>query len=89
MPPLRIAVLVKGYPRLSETFIAQELLGLEARGLDLAIWSLRQPHDGAVHPMHRQIRAPSPTCPNTSTRRRGGSCAGRSRPCAGRACGPC
>ncbi|SFU94758.1 Glycosyltransferase involved in cell wall bisynthesis [Methylobacterium sp. 174MFSha1.1] len=58
MPPLRIAVLVKGYPRLSETFIAQELLGLEARGLDLAIWSLRQPHDGAVHPMHRQIRAP-------------------------------
>ncbi len=58
MPPLRIAVLVKGYPRLSETFIAQELLGLEARGLDLAIWSLRHPHDGAVHPMHRKIRAP-------------------------------
>lgn len=58
MLPLRIAVLVKGYPRLSETFIAQELLGLEARGFALAIWSLRRPHDGAVHPMHRQIRAP-------------------------------
>ncbi|ACA20730.1 glycosyl transferase group 1 [Methylobacterium sp. 4-46] len=56
--PAPIAVLVKGYPRLSETFIAQELLGLEARGLPLAIWSLRRPHDGAVHPMHRQIRAP-------------------------------
>ncbi|MFE1602551.1 glycosyltransferase family 4 protein [Methylobacterium sp. ID0610] len=56
--PVRIAVLVKGYPRLSETFIAQELLGLEARGIPLAIWSLRRPHDGAVHPMHRQIRAP-------------------------------
>ena len=26
-PPSRIAVVVKGYPRLSETFIAQELLG--------------------------------------------------------------
>ena len=39
----RIAVVVKGYPRLSETFIAQELLALEARGLPLAIWSLRRP----------------------------------------------
>ncbi|GJD53403.1 D-inositol-3-phosphate glycosyltransferase [Methylobacterium crusticola] len=57
-PPPRIAVVVKGYPRLSETFIAQELLGLEARGFDLAIWSLRRPHDGAVHPMHARVRAP-------------------------------
>ncbi|MEH3148370.1 MAG: glycosyltransferase [Methylobacterium frigidaeris] len=58
MPAPTIAILVKGYPRLSETFIAQELVGLEERGLALAIWSLRRPHDGAVHPMHRQIRAP-------------------------------
>jgi hypothetical protein len=28
-PRRRIAVVVKGYPRLSETFIAQELRGLE------------------------------------------------------------
>ena len=28
----RIATIVKGYPRLSETFIAQEILGLEQRG---------------------------------------------------------
>ncbi len=54
----RIAVVVKGYPRLSETFIAQELLALEARGLDLAIWSLRRPTDGARHPMHARIAAP-------------------------------
>ena len=33
----RIAVVVKGYPRLSETFIAQEILGLERRGLALTI----------------------------------------------------
>ena len=57
MPPLRIAVLVKGYPRLSETFIAQEILALEARGLALAIWSLRRPTEKTVHPMHRRIRA--------------------------------
>jgi len=33
----RIAVVVKGYPRLSETFIAQEILGLERRGISLLL----------------------------------------------------
>ena len=54
----RIAVVVKGYPRLSETFIAQELLALEARGLSLAIWSLRRPTDRDRHPIHARIAAP-------------------------------
>jgi len=53
----RIAVVLKGYPRLSETFIAQELHGLEARGLTLDIHSLRQPHDPTVHPIHTEIHA--------------------------------
>jgi glycosyltransferase involved in cell wall biosynthesis len=53
----RIAVVVKGYPRLSETFIAQEILALEQRGLDLEIWSLRHPTERAVHPMHKAIKA--------------------------------
>lgn len=54
----RIAIVVKGYPRLSETFIAQEILGLEQRGLALDIWSLRRPTDGRTHPMHEAIVAP-------------------------------
>ncbi len=54
----RIAVAMKGYPRLSETFIAQELLGLQQRGLAFEIWSLRHPTDGARHLMHGQIAAP-------------------------------
>ncbi|KFC73246.1 Glycosyl transferase group 1 [Bosea sp. LC85] len=54
----RIAIAMKGYPRLSETFIAQELLGLQQRGLPFSIWSLRQPTDGARHLMHKQITAP-------------------------------
>ncbi|HZH10948.1 MAG TPA: glycosyltransferase family 4 protein [Microvirga sp.] len=53
----RIAVAVKGYPRLSETFIAQEILALEERGLDLEIWSLRHPTERAVHPMNKKIKA--------------------------------
>lgn len=53
-----IAVVLKGYPRLSETFIAQELLALEQRGFSLALFSLRRPTDHATHPLHSQIRAP-------------------------------
>ncbi|XYD10311.1 glycosyltransferase family 4 protein [Methylobacterium sp. NMS12] len=57
MSAKRVAVVLKGYPRLSETFIAQELLALERCGLALEIWSLRRPTDRARHPMHAQIRA--------------------------------
>lgn len=56
--PRRVAVLVKGYPRLSETFIAQELLALERRGLDILIVSLRRPTDRQVHALNRAITAP-------------------------------
>lgn len=53
-----VAIAMKGYPRLSETFIAQELLGLQRLGLPFAIWSLRQPTDAARHLMHGEITAP-------------------------------
>ena len=55
---MAVAVVLKGYPRLSETFIAQEILGLERRGLDQRIVSLRRPTDRARHPMHDAVRAP-------------------------------
>lgn len=54
----RLAVILKGYPRLSETFIAQEILGLERAGFAIDIWSLRQPTDKYLHPMHKAIAAP-------------------------------
>ncbi|MXZ80497.1 MAG: glycosyltransferase family 4 protein, partial [Gammaproteobacteria bacterium] len=54
----RVAVVLKGYPRLSETFIAQELLALEEAGLDLVLYSLRSPTDHEIHPVHARIRAP-------------------------------
>ncbi len=53
-----IAVVLKGYPRLSETFIAQEIRALERAGLDLRLVSLRHPTDTRVHPVHREIAAP-------------------------------
>ncbi|HVC57622.1 MAG TPA: glycosyltransferase family 4 protein [Stellaceae bacterium] len=54
----RVAFVLKGYPRLSETFIAQEILALERRGLAIDIVSLRHPTDRVGHPVHGQIRAP-------------------------------
>ena len=53
-----VLFILKGYPRLSETFIAQEIRALERRGLDIRIASLRHPTDRTVHPIHREIRAP-------------------------------
>lgn len=52
-----VAFVLKGYPRLSETFIAQEILALERRGLNLMIVSLRFPTDKKVHPVNRAIKA--------------------------------
>ena len=54
----RLVVVLKGYPRLSETFIAQELLGLQRAGFDLALVSLRHPTDKKRHPVHDEITAP-------------------------------
>jgi glycosyltransferase involved in cell wall biosynthesis len=52
-----IAVVLKGWPRLSETFIAQELVGLEARGLTLRLYALRRPSDDKTHDLHRELKA--------------------------------
>jgi glycosyltransferase involved in cell wall biosynthesis len=54
---LTVAFVLKGYPRLSETFIAQEIAALERRGLDILIVSLRRPTDARRHPVHDEIRA--------------------------------
>lgn len=56
--PAPVAFVLKGYPRLSETFVAQEIRALERRGLDIRLYSLRRPTDIAVHPIHGEIAAP-------------------------------
>ncbi|WP_024304634.1 glycosyltransferase family 4 protein [Pseudogulbenkiania sp. MAI-1] len=57
MPTRHLGVVLKGYPRLSETFIAQELRELEARGFTLTLFSLRHPTELERHPVHGEIRA--------------------------------
>jgi len=55
--PRQTLFVLKGYPRLSETFIAQEIRALERRGLAIRIASLRRPTDGRAHPIAGEIRA--------------------------------
>lgn len=57
---LRVAYLVKTFPRLSETFILNEILGVEDLGLELEIFSLRKlpPTSEPVHPDVARIKAP-------------------------------
>ncbi len=52
-----VTFVLKGYPRLSETFIAQEILGLEKAGLNIRIVAMRRPTDVFTHPVHREIKA--------------------------------
>ena len=53
-----VVFVLKGYPRLSETFVAQEIRGLEKAGLRIRIVALRHPTDRKTHPIVAEIRAP-------------------------------
>jgi glycosyltransferase involved in cell wall biosynthesis len=53
-----VGVLLKGYPRLSETFILNEILLLEKLGFKLHLFALRNPGEAKVHESVRQVRAP-------------------------------
>jgi glycosyltransferase involved in cell wall biosynthesis len=55
--PEPVAILLKGYPRLSETFIAAEILALQELGLDYTIVAMRRPTDRKRHPVHERITA--------------------------------
>jgi len=53
----RVGFVLKGYPRLSESFILREILMLERLGLDLHIFALRDPGEATVHERVAQVRA--------------------------------
>ena len=60
MPPAsrtRVGYVLKMYPRLSETFIVNEILAHEAAGLGIDIFSLRAPVDGRFHESLGRVRA--------------------------------
>ena len=54
----RIGYALKMFPRLSETFILNEVLELERQGLSLIIFSLKRPADGVTHAQYEQVQSP-------------------------------
>lgn len=57
MPP-SIGYVPKGYPRVSETFVINEIRELERLGLSIEIFPLKRPVDGSPHPSALEVQAP-------------------------------
>jgi glycosyltransferase involved in cell wall biosynthesis len=54
---LKIAYVVKMFPRLSETFILNEMLELERQGVEITVFSLKKPNEGKFHPQLSALKA--------------------------------
>jgi glycosyltransferase involved in cell wall biosynthesis len=66
-----VGYLLKTYPKVSETFILQEILDLESLGLDLEIFSLQRPTDAIVPSLAKQVLAPITYLPTSVGKRKG------------------
>jgi len=55
--PLRVGYIIKMFPRLSETFILNEVLELEQQGLPLHIFSLKRPVESVFHAQTQAVRS--------------------------------
>ncbi|RJQ61091.1 MAG: colanic acid biosynthesis glycosyltransferase WcaL [Desulfobacteraceae bacterium] len=60
-----LGMVLKGYPRISETFISNELLLLEELGFPLHLFSMRRPRENFCHPSVKKIRAKVDYLPET------------------------
>lgn len=54
---LKVGYVAKMFPRLSETFILNEILELESRGVEVVIFSLKKPNEGRFHPQLAKLKA--------------------------------
>jgi glycosyltransferase involved in cell wall biosynthesis len=60
-----LGMILKGYPRISETFISNEILLLEKRGFAIHLFSMRQPREDFTHASVNEIRARVDYLPET------------------------
>lgn len=54
---LRVGYVVKMFPRISETFILNEILELERRGIRIVVFSAKKPNEGRFHPQLSKLKA--------------------------------
>lgn len=60
-----LGMILKGYPRISETFISNEILLLERLGFKIHIFSMRQPRENFSHDSIKKISASVDYLPET------------------------
>jgi glycosyltransferase involved in cell wall biosynthesis len=58
MRQVTVAYFIRSFPRLSQTFILNEILTLEAQGIEIRILALFNPNEPMVQPNLRDLRAP-------------------------------
>jgi colanic acid/amylovoran biosynthesis glycosyltransferase len=58
MTPRRIAYVLKRFPRVSETFVAAELIELERQGETVAVFALSRPEEQVRHRFLEELSAP-------------------------------
>ncbi len=63
-----LGMILKGYPRISETFISNEILLLEKMGFPIHLFSMRQPRENFTHQSVTQIQAQVDYLPETLLR---------------------
>ncbi|MEJ2166674.1 MAG: glycosyltransferase [Desulfobacterales bacterium] len=63
-PPV-LGMILKGYPRISETFISNEIRLLEKLGFSIHLFSMRQPRENFTHDSVKKIRASVDYLPET------------------------
>lgn len=64
-PSRPIGYMLKRYPRLSETFILNEMRALERLGMRLHVFSLLRPEENLTHPAVTELQAPVTYFPQT------------------------
>ncbi len=60
-----LGMILKGYPRISETFISNEILLLEKLGFTIHLFSMRRPRENFSHESVKKIRAKEDYLPET------------------------
>ncbi|BET66365.1 glycosyltransferase family 4 protein [Opitutales bacterium ASA1] len=55
---MHVGYVLKKFPRLSETFVLNEILELQRQGVEVTVFSLQRPDDGVFHAALAELRHP-------------------------------
>src|SRR5687767_6725920 len=55
---LRVGYILRSYPRLSQTFVVNEVRALEKLGVQIHIFAVTHPHEALVQPQVADVQAP-------------------------------